>query len=208
MARVSKAPLHLFKPLSALLSVTHPQTGGASSSASTWPRHTTGRLLCSSRSCAASACSMPIPPPRSPPAPPTARSCGATSKSGQVTLLSLATCQVIMCLLFRVPAVVFLTTACARYRRRCRGAPVLVVLQEPAEGVGAGEAMADRPLAAGRPGTPPEIQLKSELPCSTLCFTGLELGRVSFVTNHRRAPPRRARRASGSATSRRSGRWT
>ena len=59
----------------------------------------------------------------------------------------------ITCLLFRVPAVVFLTTACARYLRRCRGAPVLVVLQEPAEGVGAGEAMADRPLAAGRPGT-------------------------------------------------------
>ena len=37
--------------------------------------------------------------------------------------------------------------------RRCRGAPVLVVLQEPAEDVDAGEAMADRPLAAGRPGT-------------------------------------------------------
>jgi len=37
--------------------------------------------------------------------------------------------------------------------RRCRGSSVLVVLQEPAEDVGAGEAMADRPLAAGRPGT-------------------------------------------------------
>jgi hypothetical protein len=38
---------------------------------------------------------------------------------------------------------------------RCcrRGSPVLVVLQEPAEDVDAGETMADRPLAAGRPCT-------------------------------------------------------
>jgi hypothetical protein len=35
---------------------------------------------------------------------------------------------------------------------RCRGSPVLVVLQEPAEDVDAGEAVADRPLAAGGTG--------------------------------------------------------
>ena len=68
--------------------------------------------------------------------------------------------------------------------RRCRGSSVLVVLQEPAEDVGAGEAMADRPLAAGWPGTLTEIQLKSELLCSVLsAFTGLEPERVSFVTH-------------------------
>jgi hypothetical protein len=37
-------------------------------------------------------------------------------------------------------------------RRCCRGAPVLVVLQEPAEDVDAIAAMADRSLAARRPG--------------------------------------------------------
>jgi hypothetical protein len=35
---------------------------------------------------------------------------------------------------------------------RCRGSPALVVLQEPAEDVDAGEAVANRALAAGRTG--------------------------------------------------------
>jgi hypothetical protein len=89
---------------------------------STW----TGPALCSlcfpsSSAASSSAPSAPVPPNRSPPAPPTDRSCGGTSKSGQVTLLSrhfpnhhaLA-----------VPSVVFLTTALVSpslQRRICSG---------------------------------------------------------------------------------------
>ena len=52
-------------------------------------------------------------------------------------------------------------------RRCCRGAPVLVVLQEPTEDVDAGEAMADHPLAAGRPGTNAAPLLAPEIPLNS-----------------------------------------
>ena len=102
-------------------------------------------LLCFLPSSASAwARSAPVPPRRQPPAPPTAQSCGGTSKSGQVSNASSSssiTCQ--------SSSILFLASPCCR----CRGSPVLVVLQEPAEDVDADEAMADSPLAAGWPRT-------------------------------------------------------
>ena len=83
--KVNKATRqHLFKPQARPHSATRAL---ASLAASTWTGPPARSLCfpCSSASASASPRPAPAPPRRSPPAPPTGRSGGGTSKSGQVT---------------------------------------------------------------------------------------------------------------------------
>jgi hypothetical protein len=60
--------------------------------------------------------------------------------------------MIVYLLFCRLPVAILSFTLCVAVVA-CRGSPVLVVLQEPAEDLDADEAMADSPLAAGWPGT-------------------------------------------------------